>query len=127
MLQIIGLLTATAVTLPWVTTIILYIINKVLYNNNKRALHFSVAYSTIFYIISVLMMLHQLFNRNFSGLIIIMLLSGLMFTIIIQWKRTDNIIFKKACRLFWRASFLFFFLCHFVLALIGLIITVINS
>lgn len=127
MLQIIGVLTATAATLPWITTIILYIINKALYDNNKRALHFSVAYSTIFYIISVLMMLQQLFNRNFFGLIIIMLLSGLMFSIIIQWKRTDNIIFKKAWRLFWRASFLFFFLCHFVLALIGLIITVINS
>ncbi|MFB1051922.1 DUF3397 domain-containing protein [Paraliobacillus sp. JSM ZJ581] len=126
MIQAFGIMLAMIVTFPWLATISLYIIIKLMYKNTKRALHLSVAYSTLLYIVSVMIMLQQLFNHSFFGLIIILLLSGLMCSIIIQWRLTDEIILKKAWRIFWRASFVFFLFCHLILSIIGIIITIIN-
>ncbi|CQR47801.1 hypothetical protein BN1058_02131 [Paraliobacillus sp. PM-2] len=127
MIQTLGIIIAMVITFPLIATMGVYIFVKLLYHNNKRALHASVAYSTLFYIVSVMMMLRQLFDTTYFGLIIVLLLSGLMASIIIQWKLTDNIIIKRAWKVFWRASFLFFFFSHFTLALVGIIITAMHA
>ncbi|GAA5415003.1 hypothetical protein Pryu01_00027 [Paraliobacillus ryukyuensis] len=127
MTKVIGTLLALMVTFPIFATISIYYMIKWTTGNKKRALHRSITYTTIFYILSVMMMLQTLFGSGYLGLIIILLLFGLMTTVIVQWKLTETIIFKRAWKIFWRATFLIFFLGHFILGTVGIIITMING
>lgn len=124
MIQVMAVMIAAMVTFPFVTTFISYQIMKIVYRSKKRALHASVAYTTIFYIISVMMMLEQLFNTTYFGIIIIIILAGFMVSIIIQWRLTEDIVIKHAWKIFWRVIFLVFLFTHFTLGMVGIIHTI---
>lgn len=119
-------LVAISITFPIVVTVGLYYIFKRVYKHRKKALHRSIAYSTLFYIISVMIMLHHLFQSSYIGSVTLFLLVVLMSFVILQWKFTNEIIFTRAFKLFWRSMFLFFFIAHLLLGITGIIHGLIN-
>ncbi|WP_117169812.1 DUF3397 domain-containing protein [Paraliobacillus sediminis] len=126
MSHLIAYIVAIFITFPIVVTVGLYYILKRIYKHPKKALHRSIAYSTLFYIISVMIMLDHLFQSSYIGSIILFLLVVLMSFVILQWKFTHEIIFKHAFKLFWRSMFLCFFVAYVLLGITGIILGLIR-
>ncbi|WP_112180748.1 DUF3397 domain-containing protein [Paraliobacillus zengyii] len=125
MSHIIAYLFAISITFPILVTVGLYYIFKRIYKHPKKVLHSSIAYSTLFYIISVMIMLKHLFQSSYVGIIILFLLVVLMSFVILQWKFTHEVIFRHAFKLFWRSMFLFFLVAYVLLGLTGIIMELI--
>lgn len=126
MSHIFAYILAIVITFPIVVTVVLYYICKKIYRHPKKALHVSIAYSTLFYIVSVMIMLNQIFESSYSGIIVIFLLVTLMSFVLLQWKLTEEIIFKRAWKLFWRSMFLVFLVAYIMIGLTGIILNIIN-
>nr|WP_276608214.1 DUF3397 domain-containing protein [Aquibacillus halophilus] len=114
------------ITVPILLTMITYIIARNLYKNKWKAIHISVNYTTMFYIFSVATLIHVIFNINFIGLILIVLITSLAISVVIQWKVKEEIVFRYAWRGFWRFSFLLFGCSYIGLILIGITMKILN-
>jgi len=108
------------ITIPFLASILVYIASMIRERNKWRAIHRTVNWTTVFYIIAVTIMLTLIFDVNFIGIILIVLLIGLSFIIFIQWKRNQDIQFRKATKLLWRVSFLVFFILYCCLTVVGI-------
>lgn len=126
MSHLIANIVAISITFPVVVTVGLYYILKRIYKHPKKALHKSIAYSTLFYIISVMIMLKHLFQSFYIGSVVLFLLVVLMSFVILQWKFTNEIIFKHAFKLFWRSMFLVFLIAYILLGITGIILGLIS-
>lgn len=122
MLNFIVYLFAFFITIPILATTIIYMVQLKLGRTKKRALHTSVNWTTLLYIIAVEILLTVIFERSFIGYILIVFLSILAFIIIFQWKKYTEISLRKALRIHWRLSFLIFLFLYFVLLFMGLIL-----
>ncbi|WP_226037928.1 DUF3397 domain-containing protein [Aquibacillus saliphilus] len=120
MIDIISYLVEVIIYVPILITIITYVIAKKVQRNNWKAIHISVNYSTLLYIISVGMLLDIIFNRNFFSIIIIVLLIMLSISVIVQWKVKEEILFRYVWKGFWRCSFLLFGFSYIGLIIIGI-------
>lgn len=120
MLDVITYTIAFLITVPVLSSLIVYFISMKVEHNIWKSIHRVVSWTTIFYIIAVLIMLQLIFDRSFTGLIFIFLLSILTFIIIIQWKKHRDIQFRIAIKILWRISFLLFFLLYGCFMFIGI-------
>lgn len=109
------------ITVPMVASFIVYVISKVRLRNLWKAIHMMVDWTTLFYILAVMIMLFVLFERHFFGYILIFLLMALSVIIFNQWKKERDIQLKKAVKLLWRISFLLFFFLYGCLTVLGII------
>lgn len=109
------------ITVPMVASFIVYVISKVRLRNLWKAIHMMVDWTTLFYILAVMIMLFVLFERHFFGDILIFLLMALSVIIFNQWKKKRDIQLKKAVKLLWRISFLLFFFLYGCLTVLGII------
>lgn len=109
------------ITVPMVASFIVYVISMIRLRNLWKAIHMMVDWTTLFYILAVMIMLFVLFERHFFGYILIFLLMALSVIIFNQWKKERDIQLKKAVKLLWRISFLLFFFLYGCLTVLGII------
>lgn len=112
---------AFMITLPFIATILAYIIFKNLYSQQWKAIHQAVNWTTIFYIAAVTLLLTIIFNRGFITIILLVLLCMLAGIIIFQWKVNTEVELKKALKILWRICFLLFLISYIVLVIIGIL------
>ncbi|WP_077622118.1 DUF3397 domain-containing protein [Sediminibacillus massiliensis] len=120
MIEIIAYLTGVIVTVPVVITFLIYFSSAKLFRNKWKAIHTTVNYSTLIYIISVGTLLQVITGRSYFGYIFVLLIVLLAASVFIQWKTKEEIIFRHAWKVFWRFSFLLFFAVYFGLVFLGL-------
>jgi|SRR5699024_469935 len=121
MINIIFYITAVFITIPILATWIVYKLSLKIVNHPLKAFHKSITWTTFLYIIVVIFLMKIEFNIQITGYVIGLLLILLTILIYLQWKHTEEILFKKAFRLLWRFSFLLFFFLYCVLVIIGII------
>lgn len=109
------------VTIPFVSTYIVYLINKSLSVHQWKAVHQSVQWTNILYISSCMIIVQVLFNRSIFWLIILLHLLMLIGVMIYQWKKQVDISLLHIFKIVWRASFIMFFLSYFLLAIYGIL------
>ena len=109
------------ITIPFLASLLVYLVSMVLDRNKLKAIHRLVNWTTLFYIIAVTMMLSIIFNLSFIGIVLILLLSLLTLIIFIQWKTKRDVAITRAVKLLWRISFLLFFVLYSCLLLIGIL------
>lgn len=109
------------VTIPFVSTYIVYYINKKLFSHQWRAIHQSVKWTNIFYIFASIIIVQILFNQSILWLIIILHLVMLIVVVIYQWKKQSDISLQRSFKIVWRASFLMFFLSYLLLTVYGIL------
>lgn len=126
MLDLISKLLAFFITAPLLTSIVVYFISMTIERNKWKAIHRVVNWTTIFYIISVHIMLHSIFSRSFITITIVVLLFILTIIILIQWKKQRDIQFLVAFKLLTRISFLLFFVLYGCFMIIGILIRLIG-
>ncbi|MCT2538069.1 DUF3397 domain-containing protein [Aquibacillus koreensis] len=124
MITIISNVIGAVVTFPFITTVLLYFIAIKMFKNKWRAIHFAVNYTTILYIFAVGIILHTIFGDHYLGIIVIFILLFLSIAIVIQWKRSGEVIFRKVFKVYWRFLFIVFFIGSFVLMIVGLSVSI---
>lgn len=102
---------------PIIVSILIYYVSKFLFKHERRAFHFTVSWTTIFYIIAVVILIQYMFSIDLTGIVSIILLMTISIILIVQWKTRTEVILKNGLKLLWRFSFLIF-----IPSYIGLII-----
>ncbi len=110
---------------PIIATVIVYIIVLKLSRSSKKAVHIAVNWSTIFYIISTIILIQYLFNTSITGFILIFMLFVLAVIIFYQWKANVDIEIKKAFKILWKICFLLFFILYVTFSIIGIIMEIV--
>ncbi|SDJ74392.1 DUF3397 domain-containing protein [Sediminibacillus albus] len=126
MLNSLAYILAFMITLPVVVSWIVYKVALKSSRNKLKALHTTVNYTTILYILSVGFILNSLLEKNHFGIIFIFLLVSLCISTIVQWKTKDEVLFRFAWKGFWRFSFLLFALLYFVLIIYGITVRILS-
>ncbi|UJL47844.1 DUF3397 domain-containing protein [Virgibacillus sp. NKC19-16] len=109
------------ITVPILATWIVYKISLRLYDHQWKAIRISVNWTTILYMIAVLILLSDIFDQQFIGIMLVLLLSMLAGIIILQWKARTEVVLTKAFKTLWRLCFLIFLFLYICLVLIGVI------
>src|SRR5690625_4691849 len=112
---------ALLVSVPLIPTWLIYMMSMKIYQHRWKAIHTAVNWTTIFYIISVLILFNQFFNQSFLGIISIAFVIMLSIIIIVQWKKDKEVSLLTGLKLLWRIYFLIFFLLYICLILFGII------
>ncbi|WP_164215368.1 DUF3397 domain-containing protein [Virgibacillus sp. YIM 98842] len=108
MVDIISYIIAFIITVPFIATWLVYFV-LVKWNWPKlKAFHQAVNWTTLPYIIAVLILIRLNFDVNLTGVFIIFFLAALAFIIFMQWKMNMEILLTKALKLLWRILFLLF-------------------
>ncbi|WP_197046673.1 DUF3397 domain-containing protein [Oceanobacillus salinisoli] len=114
------------ITIPAIASVIVYIISLKIFHSTKRAVHTSVNWTTLLYIIAVNLLIQNLFHMSTTGFILLFMLIVLTLTILYQWRNHMDIEFKKAFRILWRISFLLFMFSYVCLVITGIIMQIIG-
>lgn len=111
---------AILITVPPVLALIVYYFSLKRFHSTMRAVHATVRWTTLFFIVAVDLLISVVFNISATGGIIVALLILLTLIIYYQWKNTE-IRLRKALRLLWRITFLLFFVLYLLLLLAGVV------
>lgn len=124
MINYMSIIIAIMITYPIIPTWLVYKIANKLVKQKWRALHITINWTTILYILATIVMLHILFEQYFIGIILGFILLLLAVIIIWQWKTRTEVLFKKAIKILWRLCFVIFLFTYFILAFYGIVIRV---
>jgi hypothetical protein len=108
-------------TLPFIGSILVYVLIKLMTKNTRKSIHKALDYTTILYIISVHFLIVTISGKSLSWLIILLMILIAMMFVVVHWKVKQEIILKKVVKGFWRFNFIIFFLAYISLTLYGLI------
>lgn len=108
------------VSLPFVITYIVYLLNKKLYKHKWRAIHQSAQLTNVFYVFACIIIVQLLFNVSLFWMIVLLHLILWIVMIVYQWKKDTEISLKRSFKIVWRASFLIFFVSYFILTIYGI-------
>jgi hypothetical protein len=103
------------ITVPVIATWLMYFILVKWNRPMLRAFHQAVNWTTLLYIIAVLILFWLNFRVNLTGVIIIFFLSALAVIIFMQWKLNMEVLLSRALKLLWRFLFLLFGLLYICL------------
>ncbi|HLR59346.1 MAG TPA: DUF3397 family protein [Pseudogracilibacillus sp.] len=101
--------------IPFLVTYLIYRFEYRKKGVKKIAAHQSITYSTLFYILGALYLIHKMFESYFIGYILIGLILLLGLILINQWKNDNEVILLKGIKKMWRYCFLVFFMSYFFL------------
>jgi len=108
-------------TFPIFITFIVFRACRFLSISQKRSIHIAVNYTTILYIISNSVIWYLLsISNNFLYTIIVLLLLFII-SVFICWKKYTDLLLATVLKIFWRMTFLFFFVAHLISLIVGLI------
>src|SRR5690625_4657899 len=105
------------IIIPMIVTYIFYKITYILSKNKWRAIHISVQFTAIFYVVAVTIMMSNIFDFNVFSYILIFHIALLAIFLIIQWKTRIEVILRDGLKLLLRLSFLIFLILYVCLAL----------
>ncbi|WP_404452497.1 DUF3397 domain-containing protein [Virgibacillus necropolis] len=121
MWSVITYIIASALTVPFVITWVIYKWNRVNKKTRLYAFHKAVTWTNILYILSVMMLCKVIFDHFFIGYILVFHILLLSIIIIHQRINHTEVIFGRAWKIVWRFSFLLFSFLYFALILYGII------
>src|SRR5690625_4429870 len=105
------------VNIPIFTTLIVYFIIYKITRHRWKAIHISVQWTAIFYIIAVTILLQKIFAYDFISIILISLILMLAIILIIQRNLHTEVLLGKGLKVLARFSFLLFG-CIYILLII---------
>src|SRR5690625_2704449 len=103
------------ICIPIIFTYVFYKIVYIFKKNKWRAIHLSVQFTAIFYIIAVTLMIYDSFQLKVSSYILIFHIVLLAIFLIIQWKTKTEVILLDGLKILLRISFLIFFVIYICL------------
>lgn len=112
--------------IPIFSTWLFYVIGKKFRKYEWKAFQFAVNWTTIFYLIATNILLYQIFEQQFIGITIIVMLFLLAIILIIQRKKRTEVVLWKGIKLLWRLCFLIFFVAYVLLIIYLVIREVLN-
>ncbi|MDQ1146811.1 ABC-type multidrug transport system permease subunit [Bacillus sp. SORGH_AS 510] len=107
--------------LPVLGSVLVFLFGKVITKNSRRAVHLTLDYTTILYIISVHFLIVTILGKSLFWVIILLMIMIAMMFVFVHWKVKEEIILKKVMKGFWRFNFILFFLVYIALTFYGLI------
>lgn len=113
-------LIACFITFPVIVSFVAYVLFDQIYVHKWKVIHSTVAWTTIWYMVAVPMILKLLFGESFIGILLLLLLVILMMIIYYQWKVHTEVAIKRAVKMLWRICFILFFFLYFLLVCIGI-------
>lgn len=116
MIDAISYIIAFVITIPFIPTWFVYFMLVKWGWPKLKAFHQAVNWTTLLYIIAVLLLIWVIFGVNLIGVFIIFFFAALAIIIFMQWKMNMEVLFSKALKLLWRISFLLFafiYICLF--------------
>src|SRR5699024_3196774 len=108
------------ITLPFILTYLLYYLHLMIYKQSLRSLHFAINWMTMLYILSVVIIVHLLFQLTIVSYILLFMLITLSIIIYYQWKENTEVSIALAIKLLWRFCFLLFFSSYSLLVIVGI-------
>jgi len=126
MVNYVSIIIAFLITFPFIPTIAVYKVCDIIVQHKLRALHIAINWTTILYIFATARMLNMMFNQQFIGIIIGLILLLLTVIIVWQWKSKTEVLFNKAIKILWRLCFLIFLFAYTILVVYGIIIRIIT-
>ncbi|MFJ7728924.1 DUF3397 domain-containing protein [Neobacillus sp. NPDC097160] len=108
-------------TLPFLGSILVFFVIKIITKKSRKSLHKAVDYTTLLYIISVHFLIVTIWGKSFFWLIILLMIFIAMVFVFVHWKVKEEIILNKVFKGFWRFNFIVFFLAYITLTLYGII------
>lgn len=116
------LIIAFFTTFPFLATWIMLWIGKKVYPDHKwKAIHFSVNWTTIFYLFAVMTMMKIIFDTYLVSLFLVLLLIILSIIIVVQWRSRMEVLLTRALKQLWRVCFLLSVFFYVTLVVIGII------
>lgn len=117
-------LIAFLITVPMISTWLIYILGKKIVGHPLKALHMAVNWTTTLYILATLSMLMDIFEQSLVGIFLGIFIFILAIIIIVQWKIRTEVVLGRAIKILWRFCFLFFLLTYSILVVSGITIRV---
>lgn len=111
---------ALFITFPMIATWLVYIASKKICDHTWKAIHISVHWTTLFYLLSVLMLFKMFYDRSFIAIIGISLIVILAIILVVQRKRYEDLFLKRGIKLLWRLSFLMFSCLYIIFIILGI-------
>jgi hypothetical protein len=108
-------------TLPFLGTLFVFFVIKLVAKNSRKSLQKALDYTTILFIISVHFLIVTIWGKSFFWLIILVMIFIAMVFVFVHWKVKEEIVLKKVMKGFWRFNFILFLLAYIALTLYGLI------
>ncbi|RYG74071.1 DUF3397 family protein [Lentibacillus lipolyticus] len=109
------------ITVPMLATLGVYYAAIGAGRNNWKAVHTAVNWTTLLYILAVIVMLSTIVGSGYAGIILILLMILFTVIIVVRWKKFTEVVFYNAFKIFWRICFLLFVCLYFLLAIMGII------
>ncbi|AXI08987.1 DUF3397 domain-containing protein [Oceanobacillus zhaokaii] len=125
MVDVIIYIIAFLTTVPFVLTALIYYFFIKFHQPVWKAVHSAVNWTTLFYMIAVVLILNMTFDLNVIGIVLVFYLFLLGLFIYLQWKFETEVKITKAFKLAWRIYFLLFLFLYICLVIIGIIIELI--
>ncbi|RDW17935.1 DUF3397 domain-containing protein [Oceanobacillus chungangensis] len=122
MVDVIIYIIAFLMTVPMFLTTVIYFLSIKFHQPVWKAVHAAVNWSTIFYIMAVILILDMTFDLHVIGIVLVFFLLLLGLFIYLQWKFNTEVKVTKAFKLVWRICFLLFLILYICLVIIGIII-----
>lgn len=118
---------ATIITLPFLGLFLIFIACRSFVSNKRKSMLLTIDLSTILFIIAVHFLMLVIIGKSYLWLIILILISICMMFVLIHWKVKQEIDTPKVFKGFWRFTFLLFTIGYFVLIVVGLIRSIVQS
>ncbi|ACJ34201.1 DUF3397 domain-containing protein [Anoxybacillus flavithermus] len=113
---------AIMIVMPFFSFFFIFTFAKAIFKRKgKRALHFAVNGSTIFFIFAVHVLLQAVFQRSYIVELLIFLIVTFMIGMILYWKKTGDVSLQRTFKLYWRMQFLLFATAYIGLFIYGII------
>ncbi|NUK29016.1 DUF3397 domain-containing protein [Parageobacillus sp. VR-IP] len=122
--ELLAWLLATFVTMPLLAFFLVYFFARKLWKRKRKSFYAAVNVSTLFFIVAVHFLLMILSGKSYLWYIVLFLLLMHMLIAIGYWRKKEDFHFAVIFRLFWRASFLLFFMLYAGLLVYGMVIRV---
>ena len=107
--------------LPFLGFLLVFIITKLVTNNNRKSVHKALDYTTILFVISVHFLIETIWGKSLFWLIILIMILIAMIFVFVNWKVKEEIVLRKVLKGFWRFNFILFLLAYITLTLFGLL------
>ncbi|RFU60320.1 DUF3397 domain-containing protein [Bacillus sp. V59.32b] len=112
---------ATIITIPFFAYLIFFVIAKQITKNHRRAVHLSMDFSTLLFILSVHYLILAIWGESVFWLLLLIMIALALLVVIVHYKVKGEIVIHKVAKGFWRMNFAFFFCAYFILVLCGLV------
>ncbi|WP_461201701.1 DUF3397 domain-containing protein [Anoxybacillus sp. TBDG-1] len=113
---------AAMIVMPFFSFFFMFVLAKTVFRRKgKRAFHFAVNGSTIFFIFAVHVLLQAIFQRSYIVELLIFFIVTFMIGMILYWKKTGDVSLQRTFKLYWRMQFLLFTTAYIGLFIYGII------